>query len=492
MRVVKKADFPFCGGSYRSRSRNVSASRSINLYPELSGYDGVGGKNNDPAALFSRSGLRQVQEIGLGPIRPGGQYTMPNATLAFFVSGNEVYQLSASGGIPVLLVGNLNTSTGAVQMTDNGLMVLIVDGVNGYYIDISGSTPTLVQIVDDHFYDGAKTCTYIGGYFVLEEAGTSNFFFSNPDMAPGSAWPALNQASVDSSPDIMICVIANNQQLYLLGTRTIEVWSQSGASASEPFSPIPGSAQNIGCISPASVYKLAGTFFWLGQNDQGGAVLYSFENGSPTRVSNHGIEYELQTLGANLNTASAVAWQEFGHQFYALNVPGLNTTYVYDMTTKQFSEAQTMTQGSMGRFAANAHCFLQGEHIVGDYRDGRLYVLDPNYKKDGDEILRRQRVTPHSSNGVAQGFYKELQIDMQVGNGSLTVNPRVALEMSDDGGYTWGNAIYADSGLVGQYLWRCWWQQLGFGRDVVFRITCDDEVDVVFLNAYLSIEEGTS
>lgn len=488
-RQVKKADFPFIGGSYKSRSRNVDSSRSINLYPELHGYGE--GKNHDPAALFSRSGLRQVQDIGLGPIRPGGQYTMPSATLAFFVSGNEVYQLSASGGIPVLLVGNLNTSVGAVQITDNGLMVLIVDGVNGYYIDISNPTPTLVQIVDAHFYDGARSCTYIGGYFVLEQAGTSNFFFSNPDMAPGDAWPALNIASVDSSPDIVVCVISNNQQLYILGTRTIEVWSQQGASASEPFSPIPGSAQNIGCISAATVCRLAATFFWLGSNDQGGAVLYNFENGSPTRVSNHAIEYQLQRLG-NLNTASGLAFQEFGHQFYLINVPGLDTTYAYDMTTKHFSEYMTMTNGVMGRFAGNAHCFLQGDHILGDYRTGKLYVLDSTYKKDGDQPLRRQRVTPHSSNGVDQIFYKELQIDMQVGNGTLTVNPRVSLEMSDDGSYTWGNAIYADSGLVGEYLWRCWWQQLGFGRDVVFRITCDDEVDVVFLDAYLSIEQGTS
>ena len=482
---LNKSTFPFIAGSYESRSRSFDAARTVNLYPETHGAGQ--GKNGEVAALFSRSGTRGAQAIGLGPIR--GSYTISNSQLSFIASGNEIYQLSSAFGTPVLVTGNLNTSYGPVQMVDNGLQVLIVDGTNGYTIDLSVA-PVLVTIADANFYDGAKTCAFQSGYFICEQAGTSNFFISDPDSSPVT-WPALNISSVDSSPDTLVAVVSNNQQLYLLGSRTTEVWALDGEAASSPFIPISGRAINIGCSAPASVQKLAGTFFWLGANDQGDGVVYSMENDSPTRVSTHAIEYRLQQLG-DLSTSTATAWQESGHQFFALNCPGSDTTWVYDMTTKMWCESQTLTNGIMARFLGQTHCFLNGEHIIGDYRDGNLYVLDDTHYYDGTVPLRRMRVTPHSSSGVQMMFYKTLQVDMQPGAGTLTINPRYTLEISRDGGFTWGNPIYASGGLVGAYLNRCRWQRLGRGRDLVFRISCDDPVNVVFLNAFLDVEEGTN
>lgn len=573
MDILSKADFPFIGGSYEARSKTFDDARTVNMYPEIQSYGA--GKNLEVSGLFSRSGLRPVNSIGLGPIR--GQYTLSNTQLSFIASGNEIYQLSAAAGIPVLVNGNLTTSTGQVNMIDNGETLLIVDGTNGYNIDLSdtvptannpiyegvgngiistitvaptataqtwiltattatnftvvgsvtgaaadltvdspytntdlsfeiasGSTPflagdnyiftvfaanTLVTIDDPHFYNGAKTCTYQGGYFICEMAGTTNFFFSNPD---DSTWPPNNIESVDSSPDILVGVISNNQQLYLQGSRTQEVWAPNVAGqASAPFLPITGRAINIGCIAPYTIQKIAGTFLWLGANDQGGGIVYSQENDTPTRVSTHAIEYQLQQLG-DLSNSTAITWQEFGHQFYAINAPGANTTLVYDLTTKQWCENQSRQNGFINRWFAQCHCFLNGVHVMGDYRNGNLYALDSTYFMDNDQPLPRTRQTPHSSKGVAMCFYGELVIDIQPGAGTLTINPRYALEISRDGGFTWGNAIYATAGLTGQYTARVRWQRLGRGRDIVFRVTCDDPVNVVMLGAYLYQEVGTS
>ena len=492
---LNKSSFVFIGGTYVSPSRTFDAQRSINLYPEVSGAGP--GKNGEVAMLLSADGCRQVQTIGTGPIR--GAYTISNAQRTFIVSGNELYVLTSAQGIPVACTGNLNTSAGPVSMVDNGQFLLIVDGANGYWVSLSGS-PAVNVINDPHFYNGARTCTYQGGYFICEQAGTSNFFVSGIDAdlslppstsASTAPWPPLNISSADSSPDILVAVISNNQQLYLLGARTIEVWSLEGGSASSPFSPIPGRTINIGCISPATVTRLAGTFFWLGANDQGGGIVYSMENDTPTRVSNHAIEAKIQALG-DLSSSTALAWQKNGHQFVALNCPGAATTYTYDMTTKMWCERQTLTAGVMDRFLGQCHAFLNGQHLIGDYRNGNLYVLDQSYYQDGTEPLRRVRVTPHSSEGVAMVFYQTLQIDMQPGTGTLTTNPRLVLEISRDGGFTWGNPIYATAGLIGAYTWRARWQRLGRGRDLVFRVSCDDPVNITYLNAFLSTESGTS
>ena len=484
-RLVKSA-FPFISGSYEARSKTFDCARTVNLYPEMHSYGA--GKGGEVAALYSTPGLRPVQTIGLGPIRAA--YTISNSQLAFVVSGNEVYQLSSAAGTPIQVVGNLTTSAGPVSVADNGTHVLMVDGANGYTIDLSVS-PVLTTISDPHFYNGAKTVTYQGGYFILDVPDSvqpSAAFFSNPDAI---TWPALNILSVDSSPDVIVSVISNNQQLYILGARTIEVWAQTGASASEPFTLQPGRTINIGCTAFASVRRIAGTFLWLGSNDQGDGVVYSMENDTPTRVSTHAIEHRLQQLG-DLSTSVAMSYQEDGHYFYELNCPGSDTTWVYDLSTKQWHERQSIEGGVIGRHFGQACCFLNGQHIVGDYRDGSIYVYDQSYFLDGTQPIRRLRQTPHSTNGLANTFYKTLQVDIQPGVGTLTVNPRVVLRISRDGGFTFGNPVYASMGLTGQYRTRARWQRLGYGRDVVFQVYTDDPVNVVFLSAYLDTEVGTA
>lgn len=481
---LRLAGFPFIAGSYESRSKTFDCQRTVNMYLEAS--DIGAGKGGQPALLLPRSGLRKVQNLGIGPIR--GAYTISNSQLAFIVSGSEVYQLSAAQGIAVRLTGTLNTTAGPVSMADNGNHVLIVDGVNGYTVDLaSPSTPSLTQIVDPNFYNGAKTVTYQGGYFVLEVPGTSNFFISDIDSVD---FPPLNESSAVTSPDVLVCCISNNEQLYLLGQRTFEVWALTGASANAPFQLISGRAFNMGCSAPATVRRLAGTFCWLGANDQGDGVIYSMENDSPTRISTHAIESKLQQFG-DLSTSTAFAWQENGHYFYAINAPGADTTLVYDLTSKQWHERQSFDErGDLNRHRGEVHCFLNGQHIIGDYLDNRVYVYDQNYYMDDDQPIRKMRQTPHSSSDLAMLFYKTMQVDMQVGVGDQTLDPRVVLRVSRDGGNTFGNPLYASAGKAGRYLTRVRWQRLGKARDAVFQVYCDDNAFITFLSAYIDFEKG--
>ena len=483
MERLKPSDFPFLGGSYEARSKTQDCSRAVNIFPEVHSL-GMG-KNNQPAAFYSASGLRPVQTLGLGPIR--GAYTVSNTQLAFIVSGNEVYQVSSAEGTPIRVAGNLTTTNGPVLFADNGKHCILVDGTNGYTIEL-GVTPVLTKIVSPNFYNGAKTVTYQGGYFILDVPNSSFFFISDLDSID---FPPLNQSSVLSSPDELVCVISNNEQLYLLGTRTTEVWALTGASASAPFELIRGRVMPMGVTAYGTVRKLGNTFLWLGSNEQGDGVVYSMENDSPTRVSTHAIEHRIQQLG-DLQTATAHAWQEDGHYFYAINLPGADTTYVYDLSTKMWHERQSLTAGVIGRYIGETHCFLFGQHLVGDYRNGNLYVLDQNYYLYGDEPIRKLRQTPHSSVGVSNVFYKTLQVDIQPGVGSLTLNPRLVLRISRDGGFTFGNPIYSSMGLVGNYRTRARWQRLGYGRDLVFQVFSDDPAPVVFLGAFLDTELGTS
>jgi hypothetical protein len=481
MEVLKKASFPFIAGSYVARSPIFDCQRTINLYPEVSSIGA--GKNGEVAALYSCPGLRRVQTLGLGPTR-GAHLTANN--LGFLVSGNQVFQLASAEGIPVTVSGNLLTSAGPVSIADNGTHVLLVDGEYGYTIDLNDPSPVLTQINDPNFF-AANSVDYLGGYFILDKKGTSNFFISDIDSID---FPPLNESSALASTDDVISVKVLNNQLFIFGSRTIEVWALTGASASAPFER--QTAFNTGISSHASLVLLANTTLWLGANEQGDGIVFSMENNSPTRVSTHAIEHLLQRQG-DLSSCTAYGYQEDGHYFYHLNVPSANTTYVYDLSSKLWFERQsTHDDGSQRRHFGERHIFLNGKHITGDYRNGNVYVYDYETYTDDGAVLRRRRITPHLSEGVQLVFPSTLQVDIQTGVGTATLNPRLALKVSKDGGQTYGNPIYGTMGKVGQYRHRARWQRLPYGRDLVFDIWCDDPVNVVFLSAWLNAEVGSA
>lgn len=476
--TLSQAAFPFLMGSNRARSRRFDGQRLINMYFEA----GEAGKNGQPGVLYSFPGLERVQTLGSGPIR--GMWLTASAELAFIVSGSKVYQLTSAQGIPVELVGNLLTTNGSVSLSDNGSHVIIVDGEYGYTIDLSNPTPTVVQIVDPNFFP-ADTVTYLGGYFILDKKGTSNFFISDIDSID---FPPLNESSALASTDNCVAVLVFNNQLFVFGTRTIEVWVLTGGSASAPFER--QSAFNTGLSAPFSLVQIANTAVFLGSNEQGDGIVFSMENNSPTRVSTHAIEYLLQKQG-DLSSCTAFGLQQNGHYFYYLNIPSANVTYVYDMSSKVWSERQsTHTDGEQKRHFGEKVVFLNGEHIVGDYRNGNLYIYNFNDFRENGEMFRRRRVCPHLSSGVKNVFVKTMQIDIEAGVGTAELNPRLVLRISRDGGYVFGNPIYGSMGRIGEYKYRARWQRLGYARDFVFDVFCDDPVDVTFLSAWLEAENG--
>lgn len=475
----------FVGPSYVSRARRFDDQRLVNMYIEL---DALGaGKGQEPAVLMSTPGLEYLQTLGTGPIR--ATYTLSNQNLSYIVSGNQVFQLSGANAVPVQITGNLNTSNGFVSIKDNGIQVLLTDGTNGYYITIG--TTTLNTIVDPNFYP-ASNVTYQDGYFILNEIGTNRYFIS--DLYSIDFLP-LNQAAKAGNPDILTAVLSNNRELYLLGANTVEIWYNAGQSATTPFQRQDGRFSQNGCVAPGSVQVLGETFFYLGTNQQGGGIVYMLQNAMPTRISTHAIEFIIQQAG-NLQFAVAYSYQQEGHYFYCLNIPGLDTTLCYDMSSGQWHERQD----NMGteRHYAQCQCVLYNEHIVGDYRNGNIYRYNLDVYTNNNENVLRLRQTPHLSDSLDNLFIRLFELDMEFGtglvnNGTNTTNavtPRMMLQISKDGGYTWSNPIYGQIGRMGTYLTRCRWQRLGYGRDLVFRVFCSDPVKINMLSAYLDTEKA--
>jgi hypothetical protein len=486
-----KLNFPgFIGPSYVSRVGRFDRERTVNMYLETCGNITQTGKENQPLTLIGFPGLTLQWNLGSGPIR--ALYIASNKYSMYIVSGNSVYLINeTSYGVfsTPTLVGTILTSSGFVSIADNGQQVLIVDGLlgGGYYTTIGSNV--LTQVNSANFYP-ADTVAFQDGYFILNQSGTQSFFIS--DLYNTSFLP-LNTANKSGYSDIVVGVVSNNRQLYLMGKYTIETWWDSGQSGSTPFVRQDGQFIQVGCMSPGSIQKLYNTFMWLGSSAEGQGVVYMMQNQQPVRVSNHAVEYAIQTTTGDLDISVAYTWQLEGHYFYALQLPGSNTTWVYDVTTNQWVEQQSNINGNMSRHLAQNHCSFDGIHMVGDYSSGNIYTYDFNNFTDNGNPIVRSRQSPHSSSSLNRIFYKLLEIDITPGTG-ITGGPapKVTLEVSNDGGITFSNPIIATIGKIGEYYSRCRWQRLGSSRDRVFRVSCSDPIKFDLLSAYISAEEGTA
>jgi hypothetical protein len=475
--------FPgFIGPSYTLQSPNVDCQRCVNLFPEINALGT--GKEREVAALVPTQGKRLKLTLPNSPVRDifttstGGVYA---------VGGNKLYSISSSWVATEL--GTLNTSTGAVSMADNGTYLVLVDGVNGYTWNMS--TNTFATITDPNFYP-ADRVEYLDGYFIFNKTGTGQFFIS---ALNGVTFDALDIATAEGSPDVLVGHIVANQQLYLFGAQSTEVFYDSGA-VDFPFARIQGAVNDVGCYAAHSIRKILNRIYFLGGDDTGFGVVYRMNGYQSERISTPAIESQIRTLDADtLADSRAWVYQQGGHAFYCLNLPGSDTTWVYDVTTSMWHERVYSGLWGLERDRADCHAVAYGMNIVGDYDNGKIYALDPDYYSDDGNAIPKIRAAPHMSQSLKVVRHNSFQLDMEVGTGLTSgqgLNPQAILQWSDDGGHTWSDERWASIGKIGETKVRVVWRRLGSSRDRVYRVIVSDPVKTVLIGAEVDVEGGVS
>lgn len=465
------------GGAYSLSSLKADCQNCVNLYPEIN--EAKTAKDGEIGRLVLSPGLTLLATIGTGPIR-GVYYTSTGALGV--VSGNKVYSVNSSWVAKE--VGTLLTNTGLVDITDNGKQVFIVDGSNGYIISMI--TEKFERVVSSEFIPGTRNA-FNDGYFTSQNPGTGQFQISS--LYDGLTWNGLDFGNAEGNPDPIISHVVVNRQIWLFGSRSTEVYWNSGAS-DFPFTRIDGSYIEYGCGSAWSACRFGGSVAWL---TDAGVVMMA--NGfSPQRISNHSVELEIRKMG-DFSSAYAWSYQTDGHYFYCLNLGDNQSTWVYDLATGLWHERTRYDNGILKRHRANCYTYAYNTHVVGDFENGNIYSLDPNARTDNGAVITRVRTSPHLSNSINRMFLQKFQLDFQPGVGISNgqgSDPQVMLQISYDGGYTWGTERWATIGKIGQTKARAIWRRLGQGRDIVVRIKYTDPTDYTILGADIDVELGAN
>lgn len=476
--------FPgFIGPSYTLQSVNVDCQRCVNLFPEINALGT--GKEREVAALVPTPGLLRLLTLANSPVR--GLWRASNGSL-FAVGGNKFYQISSSWVATEL--GSLNTSTGPVSIADNGLHVVVVDGTNGYTWTIGSST--FAQISDPDFLP-ADQVTFQDGYFLLNKAGSGQFFISGINDI---TFDGLDISTAEGSPDNLVGLMSMNQNTYLFGTQSTEVFYNSG-DADFPFTRIQGAVMGVGCAAPFSIAKLQDSIYWLGGDETGNGIIYRTEGYRAVRISTPSIESVIRGLSTDdIADARAFTYQQGGHLFYCLNLPSYNSTWVFDASTSLWHERAYLNLWSLERHRADCHAVAFGLNVVGDYQSGKIYTLDPDTITDDGTYIARERAAPHLTKELKRVFHSYFQLDMETGVGldgtGQGTAPQAILSWSDDGGHSWSNEHFAEIGAIGARMTRVIWRRLGSSRDRVYRVRITEPIKVVLIGAEIGVEEGAA
>lgn len=463
--------FNLLAAACASRSPVASAQRLVNLYAEPN-QDGT-------ITLYGTPGLRLLATVGSGPIRG---LCVANGLL-YVVSGSGVYSVDTD--LNITLLGTIGTSSGMVSMASNGLKIQLVDGSSsGYLITIADNN--WFKITDPDF-TGGVTNAFLDGFVLYNEPGTGKFW-STAAYGSGTIDP-LDFATAEGAPDPLVSIIVDHREIWLFGSDSTEVWYNAG-NPDFPFERISGAFIEHGCAAAFSVAKMDNTVFWLGQDDKGRGMVWRAEGYSPRRVSTHEIETKISNY-SRIDDAVSWTYQQDGHSFYVLSFPTEDVTWCYDASTGKWHERASFDNGEFRRHRVSTHAMFNGQHIGGDWENGRLYVLDMGAYTDNGAALVREIITPHFRSGK-RAFYSELEVRVESGVGLTTgqgSDPKMSLSISDDGGRTWGSWRTTPIGKLGNYLTRAVFRRLGSGYQKAFRLRISDPVKVAITGARVEFTE---
>jgi hypothetical protein len=472
---------PIIGPSYTVRSPNFDCARTVNLYPVMDET----GEGKAVKALYGTPGLRLLATLGgTGGIRATYR---PAKGDAIVVRGASVYRVTPSWFST--LIGKINTSLGVVSISDNGTTAVLVDGENGYTLNLT--TNKLTRITDPAFY-GADYVDFLDSYLIFSKPDSFTFYISGQYEV---TFDPLDFASAEDTPQDIVRHFVDHREVWFFKRTSASIFVDSG-SADFPFARTQ-TAIEVGCAAAASVCKLDNSIFWLGEEEGGTGSVWRAQGYTPVRISTEAVEHAIQGY-SRIDDAIAYAYQQEKHAFYVLTFPTANATWVYDAFTQQWHERawRKPADGSLNRHRSNCHMFFGGEHVVGDWESGNIYALDLDYYSDNGDPMPAIRTTGHVSNPTyARMFFDLLQVDMETGVGLQSgqgSDPQALLEWSDDGGHVWSNKHSKSMGKVGQYRARCRWLRMGASRDRVYRLTITDPVKRAIIGASANVRLGIS
>jgi hypothetical protein len=460
---MARVPIPIVAGHDAAASRFVSSRTLVNCFVET-----VMGR----PALYGGPGYSARQTLATGPVR--GLHPFGDDLIA--VGGNRLYTVT-EGGTATDRGQILGAS--AVSMDDNGLEVVIVaeDAEKSYAWDGS----TLAEITDADL-SALSSVTFIDQYMVGSIKNTGRFQISA--LADATSWDALDVATAETRPDNLRRVVTDNRDLLLFGEKTIEGQYNSG-DADFPFSRsqlfFECGLAGRDCLAPVD-----NTVAFLAVDKGGGFTVRIIRGGTAVIISTPAIAH-LISQWADPGAAKAFSYSLRNHQFWVLR--HADGCVVWDASAAPDDAWHVRKSYGSETWAPAYAAHIWNTVILGAADTGALYTLDMDtYAEAGEPLVRYVQTEPL---GPGQYFtLNEVELLVEPGVGLLSgqgSDPEVWMELSRNGGKTWGSRMTRKLGQRGEYEKRIVWDG-GFGQfrpeGGVVRFGISDPVSLAIKGAF--------
>lgn len=458
------ASIPLPLHSYRLRSPPASSARLLNCYAAENPPDA-----KTPARLVRAPGIPLWATVGVGPIWA----IFKALNYLWVISANTLYRVDANGNAAAIgKIGGVFDAQN-LDIDANSQSIVVVNAPNAYYFDGT----TFGQITDPDFtVRGAIDVEFIDDFLLFRQPDSDTFF--GADLGSPNSFDPLNFASAEGSPDKLVGLKTDHRQVILPGETTMEIWEDIGGSGF-PFQRAANGFLEIGCANGRTMAKCDNSVFWVA-NDY---TVRRLDGLTPVVISQDAVTQFLST--ATLSQAIAWSYSQDGHIFYVLSVP--EGTWVYDAVTKEWAERGTYGYNRW-TFGTHAQCF--GKELVGDFTSNGIGYLDPMNYTHFNATHRMEWTYQPVYAKAERAFHDRLEVVLQTGVGlsqGQGSNPKIMLEVSDDGGISWAPCPSRSLGLLGKTQQRVFWTNLGSAYQRVYRMSVSDPVPITVADTQLTV-----
>jgi hypothetical protein len=398
-----------------------------------------------------------------GPIR--GWKAINGVT--YVVAGNALYSIASTGAAtPLGAIPNADP----VSMAGDGTWVVVVT-LGAIY---TWSQAAGLHIVADPDVLPAGSVAWSDSYFIFGQLNAQQFFLSA--LADPTSYDALDFASAEAVPDVIVTVFVHHKILYLFGKVHIEAQQNTGG-ADFPYAPYNGINIDVGLAGRDAVCHTNDAMFFQAHDD----TIRRIDGITATKISTARISKIISGWSDKTATvASAHVWAD--HLFVVFHNP--DGCIVWDQNNSSWHERASYGSDTW-KVRHFAECY--DLKLFGSATEGKIYRLDADtYSEDG-AILPFEITTPYAYAANKRLTVSDLEVVCQTGGAPLGLDPKITLERTRDG-QTWSDRKSRSLGKTGERSKRVTFGVQGSGRAMAFRIGIYDAVQRAVLGLYAEID----
>jgi len=504
------------GASNKSKFPGIQGAQwSCNMY-----YS----KNGSDEYMESLPGMKLLSVVQDGARCRGayvstiGMSSMQSAEDMFAVVGNTLYRFDAYGNRTE--IGNVAPTGSRVSFAETGgprALLLVADGSNLFYYDLlEGGGLVQIQLPERITSRGGNVTpshvAVVAGSIVINDSQSGYCYYSIPypladvtrkmfkmgaDGKPEyesdgvtvkteylesrlhvfeDDYQVQQYFNTESSSDNINGLYAVGPTLYVFGPKTVEIW-QRGSGEFEDWIRTSYTAQNsFGLEAAGSVASSGSIVYFVASGAQYGKAVMMASGTQFKKISEEWLEHKL--LQESTGSAYGFCYSVADHNFYVLQLNSIGETWVYDtldggwhQRTSRSRKSGIESQWRAGGIAYYREkfftftndgcvCGFQRDYWSEDFPDGTSYPMI------------RHRQTAVIVDNLKNFVLEELAIECNVGSwDDYSLTPMLLLEVSKDGGNTFGNVKKASLGRTGDYSQRVRFRNLGMCRKCVLRLT---------------------